>query len=189
MALDIYTLTSYKHPWTPHRRWPAYGPVAGEGGCLLFARPRDTYMEYVGQEKGIFFAQSSWDFVWPDRGYKLALWFAEDGSFGGIYGDVCMRPRVDRQRRRVDFLDLDLDVVCRSEGGPPEVVDRDEFAERRGRYPASLATFAEGALERLLQDIGRRAYPLDRPLDLWRQMLADTLRQAAAGESMVRAED
>jgi protein associated with RNAse G/E len=189
MALELYTLTSYKHPWTPHRRWPAYGPVAGEGGCLLFARPADTYMEYVGQEKGIFFSQPSWDFVWPDRGYKLALWFEADGSFGGIYGDICLRPRVVRQTRRVDFLDLDLDVICRSETGPAEVVDRDEFEARRGRYPASLAAFAEGALERLLADIARRAYPLDRQLGAWKDMLASTLRQAAAGETAVPGED
>ena len=183
MELEPYTLTSYKYPWTPHRRWPAYGPVAGEEGCLLFARPANTWMEYVGQEKGIFFAQPSWDFVWPARGYKLALWFQPDGSFGGIYGDVCLSPKVDRAARRVDFLDLDLDVLCRSPQGPPEVLDRDEFEERRRGYPPSLAAFAEGALDRLLRDIGRRAYPLDRPLDAWRQMLTDAIAGAGAGES------
>ena len=181
MEIERYVLTSHKYPWTPHRRWPAYGPVPGEEGCLLFARPTNIWMEYVGQEKGIFFAEPSWDFVWPARGYKLALWFQRDGSFGGIYGDVCMSPRVDRAARRVDFLDLDLDVVCRSEGGPPEVVDRDEFAQRRRGYPASLAAFAEGALERLLGDIAAKAYPLDRPLDVWRQMLTETLAGVSAG--------
>lgn len=181
MDLERYTLTSYKYPWSPHRRWPVYGPVAGEEGCLLFARPRDMWMEYVGKDAGIFFAQPSWDFVWPDRGYKLALWFEADGSFGGLYGDVCMRPVVDRERRAVDFLDLDLDVICRSADGPAEVLDRDEFEERRGGYPASLAAFAEGALERLLADVARRAYPLDRPLDVWRKMLDATLDQIAAG--------
>ena len=181
MELERYVLTSHKYPWTPHRRWPAYGPVEGEQGCLLFARPANIWMEYVGQEKGIFFAEPSWDFVWPARGYKLALWFQQDGSFGGIYGDICMSPRVDREERRVDFLDLDLDVVCRGESGPPEVVDRDEFEERRGGYPASLAAFAEGALERLLGDITAKAYPLDRPLDVWRKMLTETLGRRSAG--------
>jgi protein associated with RNAse G/E len=182
MAIERYTLTSYKYPWTPHRRWPAYGPVQGEEECLLFARPRDVWMEYVGQEKGIFFAEPSWDFVWPARGYKLALWFEADGSFGGLYGDICMAPKVNRLTRRVDFLDLDLDVVVRGDGGSPEVVDRDEFEERRQGYPASLAAFAEGALERLLGDIRAGAYPLDRPLDVWRQMLTATVARIAAGE-------
>ena len=189
MAFERYTLTSHKHPWTPHRRWPAYGPVQGEEGCLLFARPAAVWMEYVGQGKGIFFAEPSWDFVWPGRGYKLAIWFERDGSFGGLYGDVCMAPRVDRAGRRVDFLDLDLDVVLRGADGALEVVDRDEFEQRRSGYPASLAAFAEGALERLLGDIRRRAYPLDRPLDVWRQMLAATLAEAAAGESIGGGED
>lgn len=189
MQLARYTLTSYKYPWTPHRRWPAYGPVPGEEGCLLFARPANTWMEYVGHEKGIFFAEPSWDFVWPARGYKLALWFPKDGSFGGIYGDICLSPQVDRERRRVDFLDLDLDVLCRSAGGPPEVVDRDEFLERRRGYPASLAAFAEGALDRLLGDIAARAYPLDQSLEVWRKMLTETLMQIAAGDSSGGGED
>ncbi len=182
MKLERYTLTSYKYPWTPHRRWPAYGPVPGDEGCLLFARPENIWMEYVGQGKGLFFAEPSWDFVWPARGYKLALWFQADGSFGGIYGDICMPPKVDRDARTVDFLDLDLDVVCGSEHGRPEVVDRDEFEERRRGYPASVASFAEGALERLLADIAAGAYPLDRPIDVWRKMLTETVDAIAAGE-------
>ena len=189
VGLAEYVLASYKHPWRPHRSWRTWGPVAGRGGCLLFARPRDTWMTYDGREQGLFFHEPSWDFVWPDRGYKLALWFRDDGAFGGLYADVCLAPRIDPVRRRVEFLDLDLDVVRRTAQGPFEVLDRDEFDAHRRHYPASLAAFAEGALERLLSDLEAARYPLDRPLSDWRRELAGTLVRAEAGERVRPGEE
>jgi protein associated with RNAse G/E len=170
---QIYTFTSYKYPHTPHRRWVAYGLFPGDG-CQLFVR-RNTAMRYVGTRRRPWFPEPCWEFVWPDRGYKMALWFHEDGRFGGLYADVCLPPKVDDAQATVDFLDLDLDVVAQEEEGSLQVrvVDREEFARNRSRlhYPGTLSAFAEGALGRLLSDVSQRRYPLDRPLSAWRDEL------------------
>ena len=176
----VYTFTSYKYPHTPHRRWIAYGPFEGEG-CALFVR-RDILMSYVGTRRRHFFHEPGWEIVWPDRGYKMSLWFRDDGSFGGLYADVCAPPAVDHEQRTVDFLDLDLDVVAHEEqeGLKVRVLDRQEFVHNRRAlgYPGTLTAFAEGALGRLLADISRRRYPLDRPLAQWREELLARLDAA-----------
>ncbi|MDA8346843.1 MAG: DUF402 domain-containing protein [Thermaerobacter sp.] len=180
---QAYTFTSYKYPRTPHRRWLAYGPFPGEG-CQLFVR-RDVEMLYVGTRRRWFNHEPCWEIVWPDRGYKMALWFRDDGGFGGLYGDICLPPDIDSEAQTVDFLDLDLDVVGHEEGGAlrVRVIDRQEFIRNRRalHYPGTLAAFAEGALGRLLSDIGGRRYPLDRPLAQWRDELLARLEETPTG--------
>lgn len=179
----IYTFTSRKYPQKPHRRWQAFGPFPGEG-CQLFVR-QDTVMSYVGTRKRLIFSEPCWEIVWPDRGYKMAMWFLQDGSFGGIYADVCLPPEIDAEIGTVEFLDLDLDVQVRGSDGALSVriLDRQEFLRNRRalHYPGTLAAYAEAALARLLSDIARRRYPLDRPLRQWHEELIRRLEDVPPG--------
>ncbi len=178
-----YTFTSYKYPRTPHRRWTAYGPFEGDG-CQLFVR-RDVVMSYVGTRRRWFNHEACLEIVWSDRGYKMAIWFRDSGEFGGLYADVCLPPEIDPGAATVEFIDLDLDVVAHDEAGElrVRVLDREEFARNRQtlQYPGTLTAFAEGALGRLLADISRRRYPLDRPLASWRSELLALLDTAPSG--------
>ncbi len=180
---QAYKFTSYKYPHTPHRRWTAYGPFPGEG-CQFFVR-RDVMMSYVGTRRRWFNHEPCLEIIWTDRGYKMALWYRDDGTFGGLYADVCLPPEVNPDARSVEFLDLDLDVVAHDEGGElhVRVLDRQEFLRNRKalRYPGTLSAFAEGALGRLLADISRRRYPLDRPLSAWHAELLALLAMAPEG--------
>lgn len=172
---EPFTFTSFKYPHSPHRRWSARG-VAHDGAQFLFWR-REIEMVYPSTGCRRFFREPALEFVFVDRGYKMALWFDEQGAFGGLYADVCLPPRVDLETHRVDFLDLDLDVQILGVDAVAQVLDREEFAQNRRalRYPATLSSFAEGALDRLLRDISLRRHPLDRPYEAWWNVLAERL--------------
>lgn len=75
--------------------------------------------------------------------------FAPDGAPLGVYCNVALPPILGPGR--LDWVDLDLDVV-RSGDGPATLVGEDEFAAHAARYayPAALVASARAAADELL---------------------------------------
>ncbi len=84
-----------------------------------------------------------------DCWYTVAQIAAPDGALRGWYGDVCMPPRLsppvdDSVAAEISYVDLVLDV-WRGANGRVELMDEDEFAERRnaGQLTAEQVAGAE----------------------------------------------
>lgn len=180
--LPAFRFECRKYDGSVQRTWSAHGPLR-EDGLLLFGY-RQAEMVYPGTGGRMHFASPALHLVQPSLGRLVTLWFSEAGDLAGIYVDICLPPRVDGERHRVEFLDLDLDVrvLPGAEGMLAEELDRAEFLEHRRamRYPPALTAFALAALDRAVRDLGEHRAPFSRTADWWHGQLVHLLDLAGA---------
>lgn len=176
-----FRFASRKYGGAVHRTWSAHGPLREEG-FLLFGY-RQAEMVYPASGRHVRFDAPALHLVRPSIGQLATLWFGAAGDLEGVYVDICLPPRVDMERRRVEFLDLDLDVraLPAAEGMLAEELDRAEFlAHRRStHYPLALAAFAQASLRRTLRDL-REDRLFGRTAQEWHARLQALLTAAGA---------
>ncbi len=177
---DDITICARKYDRAIHIEWQARLLLADDDLILAYAPPGTTLVHHT---RGLRLVQPhACMSVFPRaRWWNAMLDFAPDGAPLGIYCNVALPPT--RAPDRLDWVDLDLDVV-RSGDGPATLVDEDEFAAHAARYayPAALVAGARAAADELLALASRGVAPFvaqDRDMAL--AGLAAQLRRDALG--------
>ena len=179
-AGSAITITARKYDGAAHLTWPARLLLADDDLLLAYTPPGLTLVHHT---KGLRLPQEHACLsAFPrHRHWNAMLDFAPDGAPLGVYCNVALPPTLTGDR--LDWVDLDLDVV-RSGDGPAMLVDEDEFAAHAARYadPAALVATARAAADELLALAARGVAPFaaqDRDTALMR--LAAQLRRDVLG--------
>jgi len=100
----------------------------------------------------------SHEYYWRDRWYNVFRFNKPCGERRSYYCNINMPPKFEGGV--VDYVDLDIDVVVRPDGGYC-VLDREEFTESAIKfgYTQEFKVKVELALENLLGVIERRDFP------------------------------
>lgn len=111
----------------------------------------------------------------PREGWFLATFHAP-GIWCDLYVDIATPPAWDGDVLR--SIDLDLDVIRRSESGEVFVDDEDEFAEHRVAfgYPAEVVTAAEASCRDVAAAVRAGKAPYDGSHRRWLDDLASRAR-------------
>ena len=177
---DDLTIAARKYDGGIHLEWRARLLLADDDLVLAYAPPGTTLVHHTRRLRLV--QPHSCLSVFPrHRRWNAMLDFAPDGAPLGVYCNVALPPTLSRDR--LDWVDLDLDVV-RSGDGPATLVDEDEFAAHAARYayPAALVAGARAAADALLALASRGIAPFvvqDRDTAL--AGLAAQLRRDALG--------
>lgn len=174
------TVTTRKYDGGIHLEWAARLLLADDDLILTYAPPGAMLVHHT---KGLRLVQPHACLsAFPrQRRWNAMLDFAPDGAPLGIYCNVALPPT--SVPGRLDWIDLDLDVV-RAGDGPATLVDEDEFAAHTVRYayPTALVADARAAADELLALARRGSAPFiaqDQAAAL--AHLADQLRRDALG--------
>ena len=179
-ADDSIAITARKYDGTAHLTWPARLVFADDDLILTYTPPGALLVHHT---KGLRVPQDHACLgAFPRaRWWNAMLDFAPDGAPLGVYCNVALPPTL--AGGRLDWVDLDLDVV-RAGDGPAALVNEDEFVAHATRYayPAALVTGARKAAGELLALAARGVAPFvaqDRDMAL--AGLAAQLRRDALG--------
>lgn len=104
----------------------------------------------------------SFEYFWPDRWYNVFRFHGAGGDLMYFYCNINMPPVVSD--RRLDFVDLDIDIVIRPDGSV-QVLDEDEFAAASVRfgYSPEIVEKVKEARSEILQLLENREFPFDVP--------------------------
>jgi len=177
---DDLTIAARKYDGGIHLEWRARLLLADDDLVLTYTPPGATLVHHP---RGLHLAQPHACLsVFPrHRRWNAMLDFAPDGAPLGAYGNVALPPTL--VGGRLDWVDLDLDVV-RSGDGPARLVDEDEFTTHAAdyAYAVALVASARAAADELLALASRGVAPFaaqDRDMVL--AGLAVQLRRDAPG--------
>lgn len=157
------TVRYFKHPRTPHWQHPTIRLGEDVHGVWLGA-PSGTRVQR-GDEPPIELAHDWVQLVPRDR-WWVAIFNGPDHRIP-IYVDITTVPNWIGPRR-VEMVDLDLDVVVRSDGSI-YIDDEDEFEEHRVTlgYSQQMIDAARGTAARILMDVEASRPPFDESAVAW----------------------
>jgi uncharacterized protein len=156
-------LLTKKWDGRPHRLGEVDLLGEDQFGTWLWGRAGRTIA--VGTD-GSFITEQNAVFLVPVQSWWAPAWWIGHPEVS-IYVDICT-PAV-RQGSRVEWIDLDLDVV-RYVDGSAQIVDQDEFEAHQValEYPSEVITAATLAAETVLGMIEREDPPFDgRTVEDW----------------------
>lgn len=163
---------SRKYDGRPHYEYMAEILVPS-GRLICVSGPGNLVTHHAA---GIQFRENGYAlFLFPTDAYYNVAWdFDMTGRLGQVYCNVATPACFSDGR--IEYVDLDLDVVADS-GGKAVLKDRDEFEEhaRLLGYPAALMEEADMAARRLMQLAGEGHPPFGftRPVQILRHYLDD----------------
>ncbi len=159
---------STKHDGSPHYR---YGAVVVEHDAertLAYTPPDVAVASYRGSSSSDHHCLK---LFWPDRHYNLFVMWGADWSPREHYVNLATPRSFDDDAVR--FVDLDLDVIWRKDGGV--VLDDEEEWDRHRvtmAYPPPLVERVLAAKDELMALIAGRVWPFDGSLYGWRPSAA-----------------
>lgn len=158
-------LRSTKYDGSLHYRYGATLVREQPNLLMVYVSPGTPIESYRG---ATIATHHSLQLYWSDRQYNLHVsWYAD------------WRPRLHYinvaspaawPNDSIHFIDLDLDVIWRSETGEVILDDEDEFALHQVRfgYPPDLIERCQRSSAEVIELIARRVYPFDGSLYAWR---------------------
>lgn len=132
---------------------------------MLYLAPGTPIESYRG---AMIATQHNLQLYWSDRHYNLHISWHADWRPRNHYINVATP--ATWAGGQLQFIDLDLDVIWRSETGEVLLDDEDEFEVHQVRfgYPAALIEQCRRASAEVIDLIARRVYPFDGSLYAWR---------------------
>lgn len=132
---------------------------------MLYLAPGTPIESYRG---AMIATQHNLQLYWSDRHYNLHISWHADWRPRNHYINVATP--ATWAGGQLQFIDLDLDVIWRSQTGEVLLDDEDEFEVHQVRfgYPADLIEQCRRASAEVIDLIARRVYPFDGSLYAWR---------------------
>lgn len=132
---------------------------------LLYLAPGTPIVSYRG---AMIATHHNLQLYWSDRLYNLHVSWHADWRPRNHYINVATP--ATWAAGQLQFIDLDLDVIWRSQTGEVLLDDEDEFELHQVRfgYPAALIAECRRASAEVIDLIARRVYPFDGSLYAWR---------------------
>jgi uncharacterized protein len=161
----VITVNSRKYDGSLHRSWQG-GLLSQQDTSLVLVGTFDRDVEHA--ELGLISRGTlSFEHFWLDRWYNVFRFYEPDGRFRNYYCNIGMPPVLSADV--LDFVDLDLDIVVRSDL-KCEILDRDDFEQNAVKYgyPDVIRGRAEAALAELMVLIEERQTPFHDLADLAR---------------------
>ena len=156
---------STKYDGSLHYRYPMMVVREDPNLLILYVSPGTLCESYRGQ---LTARHHSLELYWSDRFYNLTVMWYADWRPRMHYVNVATPATWSDGTLR--FIDLDLDVIWRSDTGEVILDDEDEFALHQVRfgYPSDLIARAWRTGGEVRDLIARRSYPFDGSLHTWR---------------------
>ncbi|MCL6637388.1 MAG: DUF402 domain-containing protein [Alicyclobacillus sp.] len=148
---DPVQMVSYRPQGQAHRRWLEAWPTPEP---WVFAVPAGSPVEEADGRRW----SSPYPVValfWPHRFAQVFLLLKPSGA--EYYCNACSPPAYHPEKRRLAFVDLDLDLYVDAAG--VRWLDEEEFAARQSAYPAGWAAAAQSALTQLARLAAQRQGP------------------------------
>ena len=98
------------------------------------------------------------EYFWLNRWYNVFRFQEPDGRLKYFYCNIAMPPTF--ADGKLEYVDLEIDVVARPDGGC-EVLDEDDFdvSARNHRYSDELVKKVRSSLEELIAVLERKEFP------------------------------
>ncbi|MFO7637497.1 MAG: DUF402 domain-containing protein [Clostridia bacterium] len=133
--------------------------VEQSGNHLLLRGRKGRILTHHTRGEEYTFDKNTFEYFFPDRWYTAALVLDERMEATYLYCNIAMPARIGRDR--VEFVDLDVDVIL--EDGEIRVVDLDEYEHNRASYgyPEEVQRKVTETVEVLKRDIQEKRFPFN----------------------------